>query len=365
MSSARLQRAGHGRILPAMPTTTPAYAALGAKQPLTPHTIERRDVGPRDVAIDIKFCGVCHSDLHQVNADWGDKIYPMVPGHEIVGVVSAVGREVTRYNAGDRVGVGCMVNSCRECAECKAGEEQFCANVVWTYNSHERDGKTPTYGGYSTAVVVDEAFVVRIPDGLPFDRAAPLLCAGITTYSPMRHFAVGQGTRVGVVGLGGLGHMGVKLAKAMGAHVTVLSTSPKKRDDARGLGADAFVATGEPGAFAKHGKSLDFILDTVSAPHDYGDYLKLLRRDGTMVLVGLPDKDMPLSAGLLVTGRRRLTGSPIGGIRETQEMLDFCARHGALADIEVISIQEINQAYKRLLASDVRYRFVIDLASLR
>ena len=344
--------------------TTPAYAATAANAPLSPFTITRRAPGPHDLLIDIRYCGVCHSDLHQVADEWGGARFPMVPGHEIVGVVAAVGAEVTRWRVGDRVGVGCFVDSCRVCEACLAGEEQYCERgMTGTYNSVERDGETPTYGGYATRITVDEAYVLRVPDSLPLDRAAPLLCAGITTYSPLRHFGVKAGDRLAVVGLGGLGHMGVKLAKAMGAHVTVLSHSPSKREDALRLGADAFVDTSEAGAFKRHARRFDFILDTVSADHDYNAYLGLLRRDGTMVLVGLPEA-MPLDASALIMGRRRLAGSLIGGIRETQEMLDFCAEHGIAADVEVIPMQAINEAYARMLKSDVRYRFVIDLASL-
>ncbi|MNX10845.1 NADP-dependent alcohol dehydrogenase C 2 [compost metagenome] len=343
---------------------TPAYAAPEAKAPLAPTVIERRDPGPHDVLIDIRYCGVCHSDLHQVQDEWGGARYPMVPGHEIVGTVSRVGAAVTKWQVGDTVGVGCLVDSCRECEACQAGEEQFCERgSTGTYNSLERDRKTPTYGGYSRRITVDENFVVRVPESIPLDQAAPLLCAGITTYSPMRHFGVKAGDRVAVVGLGGLGHMGVKLAKAMGAHVTVLSHSPSKREDAMRLGADDFVATGEADAFKRNARRFDFILDTVSAEHDYNSYLNLLRRDGTMVLVGLPEA-MPLEASSLIMGRRRLAGSLIGGIRETQEMLDFCAEHGVGADVEVISMDAINAAYARMLKSDVRYRFVIDLATL-
>lgn len=343
---------------------TPAYAAASPQSPLAPHTIERREPGPKDVLIDIAYCGVCHSDVHQVRDEWGGSIYPMVPGHEIVGTVSQVGPEVTRWKVGDRVGVGCMVDSCRTCDSCKAGEEQFCERgMTGTYNSRERESRNPTYGGYSTRITVDEAYVVRVPDGLPLDAAAPLLCAGITTYSPMRHFGVKAGDKVAVVGLGGLGHMGVKLAKAMGAHVTVLSHSPSKREDALRLGADDFISTKDPDAFARNVRRFDFILDTVSAEHDYNHYLHMLRRDGTMVLVGLPDP-MPLDASSLIMGRRRLAGSLIGGIRETQEMLDFCGEKGVTSDVEVIPIQQINEAYERMVRSDVRYRFVIDLASL-
>jgi uncharacterized zinc-type alcohol dehydrogenase-like protein len=344
---------------------TPAYAAPAAKARLGPFLIERRAPGPRDVLIDILYCGVCHSDVHQARDEWGHAIFPMVPGHEIVGTVARVGDAVTRWKVGDTVGVGVFVDSCRRCEACLAGEEQYCERgMSQTYNGYEQDGTTPTYGGYSTRITVDEAYVLRIPAGLSLSRTAPLLCAGITTYSPLRHFGVAAGDRIAVVGLGGLGHMAVKLGKAMGAHVTVLSHSPGKRDDALRLGADDFVATGEPGAFERNLKRFDFILDTVSAQHDYNAYLTLLRRDRTMVLVGLPDP-APLSAAPLIDGRRRLAGSAIGGIGETQEMLDFCAAHGVMADVEVIPIQQINEAYDRTVRSDVRYRFVIDIASLR
>lgn len=344
--------------------STPAYAAPAAKAPLAATVISRREPGPHDVLIDIRYCGVCHSDLHQVNDEWGGARFPMVPGHEIVGTVAQVGEAVTRWKVGDTVGVGCFVDSCRRCEACLAGEEQYCEQgMTGTYNGVERDGKTPTYGGYASRITVDENYVLRVPESLPLDQAAPLLCAGITTYSPLKHFGVKPGDRVAVVGLGGLGHMGVKLAKAMGAHVTVLSHSPGKREDALRLGADDFVSTGEEGAFRRHARSFDFILDTVSAEHDYNAYLRLLRRDGTMVLVGLPEA-MPVDASSLIMGRRRLAGSLIGGIRETQEMLDFCAEHGVTAEVEVIPIQAINEAYSRMLKSDVRYRFVIDLASL-
>ncbi len=344
---------------------TPAYAAASAHSPLAPFAIERREPGPRDVLIDILYCGVCHSDIHQVRDEWGGSIYPMVPGHEIIGTVAQVGSEVTKWRVGDTVGVGCFVDSCRACKACQEGEEQFCERgMSLTYNGREQDGETPTYGGYSTRITVDEAYVLRIPSGLPLERAAPLLCAGITTYSPLRHFGVQAGDHIAVIGLGGLGHMGVKLAKAMGTKVTVLSHSPGKRDDALKLGADDFIATRDEEIFAKHVKRFDFILDTVSATHDYNAYLNLLRRDGTMVLVGVPDPT-PLAAGSLIFGRRKLAGSLIGGIHETQEMLDFCAEHGVAADVEVISIPQINDAYERMLRSDVRYRFVINIESLR
>ena len=347
-----------------MPTPTPAYAAATARSALAPFTIERRDPGPRDVQIEIRYCGVCHSDIHQARGDWGGEIFPMVPGHEIVGHVSAIGDQVTRFKVGDAVGVGCFVDSCRECAACHAGEEQYCATgMTATYNAYERGTKTPTWGGYSTRIVVDEEYVLRVPTSIPLERAAPLLCAGITTYSPLRHFGVKAGDRIAVVGLGGLGHMGVKIAHAMGAHVTVLSTSPSKREDALALGADDFAATGDPATFRKLRGAFDFILDTVSAAHDYNAYLSLLRRDGTMILVGMPDQPLPLAAGALIMGRRRLAGSLIGGIRETQEMLDFCAAHGVASDVELIPITEINEAYERMIKGDVRYRFVIDCAS--
>lgn len=343
---------------------TPAYAAPSASAALAPWSVQRREPGPSDVLIDILYCGVCHSDLHQVRDEWGNAIFPMVPGHEIIGRVARVGGAVTKWKAGDTVGVGCFVDSCRTCEACQAGEEQYCEGpIAFTYNAYEKDGKTPTYGGYSTRITVDENYVLRIPDGISLERAAPLLCAGITTYSPLRTFGVKAGDKVAVVGLGGLGHMGVKLAKAFGSEVTVLSHSPGKAEDARRLGADHFVATGEAGAFEKNAGRFDFILDTVSAAHDYNAYLNLLRRDGTMVLVGVPEPT-PIAAPALIFKRRRLAGSLIGGIRETQEMLDFCAEHGVAADVEVIRIQYINEAYERLLKSDVRYRFVIDIASL-
>ncbi len=344
---------------------TPAYAALSPTTPLVPHSIERREPGPRDVQIDILFCGVCHSDIHQARDEWGGSIFPMVPGHEIVGTVAAVGKDVARWKTGDTVGVGCFVDSCRSCEACRDGEEQFCVEgMTLTYNGYERGGKIPTYGGYSTRIVVNEDYVLRIPPGMPLDRTAPLLCAGITTYSPLRHFGVKAGDRLAVVGLGGLGHMGVKIGKALGAKVTVLSHSPNKRDDALRLGADDLVATNDEKVFRKLSRRFDLVLDTVSAKHDYNAYLNTLRRDGTMVLVGVPDPT-PLAAGSLIFGRRRLTGSLIGGIRETQEMLDFCAAHGVASDVEVIPIHKINEAYDRVVRSDVRYRFVIDIASLK
>lgn len=346
-------------------TQTLAYAAPASGAALAPLAISRREPRPDDVAIDILYCGICHSDIHQARDEWGGSRFPMVPGHEIVGRVGAVGAHVTRWKVGDVVGVGCFVDSCRKCPACLDGEEQYCEEgSTSTYNDVERDGTTPTYGGYSARIVVDQAYVLAIPPGIPLERAAPLLCAGITTYSPLKHFGVKAGDRVAVVGLGGLGHMAVKLAKAMGAHVTVLSHSPSKAEDARRLGADDFVLTKEREAFKRNARRFDFILDTVSAQHDYNAYLSLLRRDGTMVLVGLPEPT-PLSAGPLITQRRRLAGSLIGGIRETQEMLDFCAAHGVASDVEVIPVQAVNEAYERVMKGDVRYRFVIDLASLR
>jgi alcohol dehydrogenase (NADP+) len=344
---------------------TPAYAAMGPAAPLAPYDIERREPGQRDVLIDILYCGVCHSDLHQVKDEWGGAVFPMVPGHEILGKVAQVGSEVSRWKVGDTVGVGCFVDSCRECDSCREGEEQFCEQgMSATYNSFERDGKTPTYGGYSTRITVDERYVLRIPDGMPLERTAPLLCAGITTYSPLRRFGVKAGDNVGIVGLGGLGHMAVKIASAMGANVTVLSHSMAKREEALRLGAKDFIATGEPEAFKENRLRFDLIIDTVSAKHDYNSYLGLLRRDSTMVLLGIPEPT-EISAAPLVLYRRCLTGSLIGGIRETQEMLDFCAQHNVAADVEVIPMEKINEAYDRMLRSDVRYRFVIDLASLK
>ncbi len=343
----------------------PAYAAMNAKVPLTPHTIERRDPGPHDILIDILYCGICHSDIHQARNEWGGSIFPMVPGHEIVGTVSKVGSEVSKWSAGDTVGVGCFVDSCRKCEACRDDEEQFCEKgMSVTYNGYEQDGKTPTYGGYSTRITVNEDYVLRIPPGMELERVAPLLCAGITTYSPLKRFGAKAGDNVAILGLGGLGHMGVKIAKAMGATVTVLSHSPNKRDAAMALGAADFVVTSDENAFKKNVKRFDFILDTVSAQHDYNAYLELLKRDKTMVLVGIPDP-IPLAAGSLVMQRRHLAGSLIGGIRETQEMLDFCAKHGVLSDVEVIPIQKVNEAYERVIKSDVRYRFVIDMESLK
>ena len=343
---------------------TPAYAAETSKAALGPFTIQRREPGPREVLIDILYCGVCHSDIHQARDEWGDAIFPMVPGHEIVGRIAQVGAEVSRWQVGDTVGVGCFVDSCRDCEACNAGEQQYCAHgMTLTYNGRERGSQAPTYGGYSTRITVDQDYVLRVPAGIPLDRAAPLLCAGITTYSPLKHFGLKRGDALAVVGLGGLGHMAVKIGAAMGARVTVLSHSPGKREDALALGASDFIVTRDPAAFSEHRGRFDMILDTVSAAHDYNAYLGLLRRDGTMVLVGVPEPSN-LAALALIGQRKRLTGSLIGGIQETQEMLDFCAAHQVAADVEVIKIADINTAYERMLRSDVRYRFVIDIASL-
>ncbi len=341
--------------------STFAYAVTRAKAPLKPFLIQRREPGSHDVLIKILYCGVCHSDIHQARDEWANAAFPMVPGHEIAGKVIQVGSRVKKFKAGDAVGVGCFVDSCRKCEACKAGLEQYCAKgPSFTYNSYEQDGKTPTFGGYSAQITVDENYVLRIPSSIPLERAAPLLCAGITLYSPLRHFGVKAGDRVAVLGLGGLGHMGLKLAKALGAEVTVLSHSPAKHKDALRLGANDFINTRKAGVFQKNAERFDCILDTVSAQHSYDDYLGLLRRDATMVLVGLPDPT-PFSAGSLIMKRRRLAGSVIGGIRETQEMLEFCAKHKIASDIELIPIQAINAAYERVIKGDVRYRFVIDI----
>jgi uncharacterized zinc-type alcohol dehydrogenase-like protein len=348
---------------PATGLRTNAYAARSAGAPLGPFSINRRAPGPHDVLIDILYCGVCHSDIHTARDEWGGAVFPLVPGHEIIGTVASTGAHVKHWKVGETVGVGCFVDSCRQCEACRAGEENYCPDVAFTYGHVSEEGAEPTYGGYSKRITVNEDYVLRIPEALPLAAAAPLLCAGITCYSPLRHFGVKSGDHVALVGLGGLGHVGVKLAKAMGAHVTVLSHSPSKRADALSLGADDFIATRDAGVFDAHEESFSFILDTVSAVHDYGEYLKLLKRDGTMVLVGLPDAS-PFEAGPLVMRRRRLAGSLIGGIRETQEMLDFCAAHGITADIELIPIQKINEAYERVVRSDVRYRFVIDMSTL-
>jgi uncharacterized zinc-type alcohol dehydrogenase-like protein len=344
---------------------TKGYAAEGATSKLGPYTFQRRELGPRDVLIEILYCGVCHSDIHQARDEWGDSIFPMVPGHEIVGRVARVGAEVSKFREGDAAGVGCFVDSCRACGNCRDGEEQYCeTHLVATYNGTEKDEQTPTYGGYSSQIVVDEDYTLRIPDGLPLEKAAPLLCAGITTYSPLRRFRVGAGQKVGVVGLGGLGHMGVKLAASMGARVTVFSTSPAKEQDALALGAHDFVVTRNPDALAALAAQYDFILDTVSAQHDINLYLNLLRREGVLTLVGAPEKPLELQSFSVISKGRVLAGSMIGGIRETQEMLDYCAAHQITSDVEVIPIQQINEAYERTIKADVRYRFVIDMKTL-
>ncbi|MFC5662629.1 NAD(P)-dependent alcohol dehydrogenase [Kitasatospora misakiensis] len=345
-------------------TTVTAYAAPAAKAPLERTTIERRAVRERDVRIAIAYVGICHSDLHQVSAGWGAAIFPMVPGHEITGVVREVGSAVTGFRAGDRVGVGCMVDSCRVCENCRAGLEQYCAEgPVWTYNAVGKDGQ-PTYGGYAQEIVVDESFVVRVPDALGLDVAAPLLCAGITTYSPLRHWGAGPGRRVAIVGLGGLGHVAVQLAHALGAEVTVLSQSLRKRDDGLRLGADHYRATADPATFEDLAGAFDLVLSTVSAPLDFAAYFALLRTDGAMVNLGLPEEPVQIGLQSLNGRRRSMSSSGIGGIAETQEMLDFCAEHGVAAEIETIRAEQVNEAYDRLLAGDVRYRFVIDTATL-
>ena len=345
---------------------TSAYAAPAAGKPLVPVRIDRREPGSLDVEMDVLFCGVCHSDIHQARDEWTGATFPMVPGHEIVGRVRRVGGEVTRFRPGDMAGVGCMVDSCRACDPCRHDTEQFCeATAAYTYNGTEMDRKTPTFGGYSKRVVVAERFVLKIPAGLDPAGAAPLLCSGITTYSPLRQWNCRPGDRVGVVGLGGLGHMAVKIATAMGAEVTVFSTSKAKEADARRLGARAFVETRDPAIFATCAKRFDLVIDTVSAAHDYDLYLGLLRPHGVMVVVGAPPAPTPVSAFALIGGNRRIAGSLIGGIKETQEMLDFCATHGIVSDIEIIPMERINEAYERMLRADVRYRFVVDLATLR
>jgi len=347
-------------------TPTEGYAALTPKAPLVPFSFERREPREHDVVIDIQYCGICHSDIHQAREEWGEATFPMVPGHEIVGTVKAVGSKVKRFKVGDRAGVGCFVDSCRACPECQRGQEQYCSVLTsWTYNGREQDQLTPTYGGYSERIVVDENYVLRMPENLPADGSAPLLCAGITLYSPLKHWGAGPGKKVAIVGLGGLGHMGVKLAHALGAEVTVLSQSNRKAQDAKRLGADHFYATSDPQTFAKLERHFDLIVNTVSADINWNDYLKLLKVDGAMIVVGIPEKENAVAAASIVMGRRTLAGSAIGGIEETQEMLDFCGQHNIVSDIEVIPIQKVNEAYERVLKSDVRYRFVIDMASLK
>jgi uncharacterized zinc-type alcohol dehydrogenase-like protein len=345
-----------------------AYSVASATSSFATTTIKRRDPTPHDVRIDILFCGICHSDLHTARNEWSGvmpTVYPCVPGHEIVGRVTKVGSAVTKFRPGDLAGVGCLVDSDGTCPECQAGLEQFCPSGTFTYNSRDKHLGGVTYGGYSDSVVVDERFVLSVPSNLDLAGAAPLLCAGITTYSPMRHWGVTKGKKVGVVGLGGLGHMGVKIAHALGAHVVAFTTSPRKKEDALRLGADEVVVSRNADEMRKHAGSFDFILDAVSADHDINAYIQLLRRDGNITLIGAPEKPLAVSAFSLLSGRRSLSGSPIGGIRETQEMLDFCGKHGISADVEVIPIQKVNEAYERLLASNVKYRFSIDMASLK
>jgi uncharacterized zinc-type alcohol dehydrogenase-like protein len=347
-------------------STVTSYAAQNASSPLAPFTISRREPGPRDVELDILFCGVCHSDLHQARDEWHNTTFPCVPGHEIVGTVRRVGAQVRNFKVGDRAGVGCMVGSCGTCDNCKAGNEQYCVSFpIFTYNSEDKVLGGHTFGGYSSSIVVDEAFVLRIPKGLDLAAAAPLLCAGITTYSPLRRWKAGPGRKVGIVGLGGLGHMGVKIAKALGAHVVLFTTSPGKVEDALRLGAHEVVISKNEADMKKHNMSFDLIVDAVSAQHDVNAYLSLLKLDGSLVLVGAPEQPLPVSAFNLLLPRRHFSGSAIGGVAETQEMLDFCAQKSIVSDIEIIPIQKINEAWDRLLKQDVKYRFVIDMATLK
>jgi uncharacterized zinc-type alcohol dehydrogenase-like protein len=341
------------------------YAATDASKPLAPFTFERREPRDDDVVIDIQYCGVCHSDIHQARNEWGNSTFPMVPGHEIVGIVRAVGSKVTKFKRGDRVGVGCFVDSCTTCATRDPDLEHYMPGLVVTYNGVEADGKTPTQGGYSDHIVVKEGYVLSIPENLPLDAAAPLLCAGITLYSPLRHWKAGPGKKVAIVGMGGLGHMGVKLAHAMGAEVTVLSQSLSKKEDGLKLGADHYYATNDPQTFEKLAGSLDLIICTVGTEIDWNAYLNLLKVDGDFVVVGIPEKPVPVHAFSLVPARRSISGSMIGSIKETQEMLDFCGEHGIVSEIETIRMEEVNAAYERVLKSDVRYRFVIDMASIK
>lgn len=340
-------------------------AAFDKSGTIKPHTIERREPGPNDVHIKIEYCGICHSDIHTAKSEWGPATYPCVPGHEIVGHVVSLGKKVKRFKVGESVGVGCFVDSCGKCGPCKKNEEQFCeVKTVFTYDSVELDGKTRTYGGYASHITVKDKYVLKIKKGLPLDKVAPLLCAGITTYSPLKRFKTGKGKKVGVVGLGGLGHMAVKIAKAMGAEVTVFSTSPGKESDAKRLGAKHFKITKDPKVFASMGKTLDLIINTVSVPHDMTAYLSTLKLGGTMALVGVAPEPNKVAAFGLIGGRKQLVGSLIGGIKETQEMLDFCAKKKVFSDIELISADKINEAYDRTIASDVKYRFVVDLKTL-
>jgi uncharacterized zinc-type alcohol dehydrogenase-like protein len=344
--------------------TTKGYAAMKAGEALTPFTFDRREVGSKDVLIKIQFCGICHSDIHQARDEWGGSIFPMVPGHEIVGTVVRTGAEVKRFKEGDTVGVGCFVDSCRTCAACLKGEEQYCGTgMILTYNGLDKQGQ-PTYGGYSSQIVVDEQYVLTIPPNLAPDGAAPLLCAGITTYSPLRNWGVGKGHRLGVVGLGGLGHMAVKFGKAFGADVTVISRSDRKKPDAERLGAKDYAVASNEGEMSRLAGSFDFLVDTVGTAHDLNACMNLLKTDGTYILVGVSPEPLSIGPFGLILRRRRLVGSLIGGIRETQEMLNYCAEHGITCDIETVGIQQVNEAYERVLKGDVRFRFVVDLASL-
>lgn len=346
-------------------TETKSYAVHTAQSSFVPFTVERREPGENDVEIEILFCGVCHSDIHQARNEWGRSTYPMVPGHEIVGKVARVGKNVKRFKTGDLAGVGCFVDSCRTCRSCHDHQEQYCEDrMIQTYNSFEKDLKTPTYGGYSKLIVVDEQYTLRIPESLPLSGVAPLLCAGITTYSPLRYWKVGHGHQVAVMGLGGLGHMAVKFAASMGAEVTVLSTSKQKEQAAKALGAAHFICTTQTGVFATHSGKFDFIINAVSAAHNTTDYLNLLKRDGVMVVLGVPETPTELHHSSLIMKRRQIAGSLIGGIKETQEMLDYCGKHQITADVEVISMDYIDKAYARMLKGDVHYRFVIDLKTL-
>jgi alcohol dehydrogenase (NADP+) len=345
---------------------TKSYAAHKASAPLSPFSFERREAGLHDVQIEILYCGVCHSDVHQVRNEWGNSIFPMVPGHEIVGRIIKVGDHVKNFKVGELAGVGCFVDSCRTCPQCLAGIEQYCdVGMVGTYNGYEKDGKTPTYGGYSTQIVVDEKYTLHVSDKLPLEAVAPLLCAGITTYSPLKYVGVKKGDKVAVLGLGGLGHMAVKFAASFGAEVTMLSSSPSKKADAEKLGAHHFALTSDPAVLKNLQNTFDVILNTVSAPHDYNTYLNLLKTNGTMIVVGAPPAPAQIPAFNLIMKRRNIIGSLIGGIKETQEMLDYCAEHNIVSDVEVIDISKIDEAYERMLKGDVRYRFVIDIASLK
>jgi len=346
-------------------TKIKAFAAQDAESTLGPWNLERRSPGPNDIQLDILYCGVCHSDLHQIRNEWGNSIFPMVPGHEIVGRITKIGSDVKKFKVGELAGVGCLVDSCRKCENCKEGLEQYCLNGSSpTYNGLEQDKKTPTYGGYSKMIVADQDFVLQISDKLPLQNVAPLLCAGITTYSPLRHWNVGKGHKLAVLGLGGLGHMAVKFGVSFGAEVTMLSSSPSKKEDARKLGAHKFILTSDPAELKSVMGNFDFIIDTVSAPHDYNEYLSLLKTNGVLICVGAPPAPAQIYAFNLIGGRKSIAGSLIGGLPETQEMLNYCAEHQIVSDVELINIQDIHRAYDRMLKGDVKYRFVIDMATL-